>query len=261
MSEVFLVERHPVATVTINRPERRNAIDYDGWIQLGRLAADLDSDDLVRVVVFTGAGDKAFSAGADIADFDKHRNDSAQARVYGDAIDGALEAVERISKPTIAAIRGFCVGGGCDLAMATDIRVASDDSRFGMPVARLGILVSYNEMRRLAQLIGPGHTSDLLLSGRLIDAPEALRIGLVSRVVPSDEVSIHVEKLATEMSELAPLSHSRHKEMMQAVLSDPALATLTAEQDAIQFANFDSEDFQEGRKAFLERRTPRFRGS
>ena len=159
-----------VAAVTINRPERRNAINLDGWNALRTLARDLDADDAVRAVVFTGAGNVAFCAGADIAEFERVRDNAAQARAYGEAIDGALMAVERIGKPTVAAIRGFCVGGGCDLAAATDVRIAAEDGRFGMPVARLGILVSYDEMRRLLRLVGPGHTSDLLLTGRLIDA-------------------------------------------------------------------------------------------
>ena len=250
-----------VANVTIDRPERRNAIDLEGWKALRALAEDIDTNEDVRAVVFRGGGDKAFSAGADISEFEQVRDNSSQARVYGEAIDGALMAVERINKPTVAAIRGFCVGGGCDLAAACDMRVATEDSTFGMPVARLGILVSYDEMRRLTRLIGSGHTKDLLLTGRLVDAAEALRIGLVSRVVPSGELEPYVEGLAARIAELAPLSHKLHKKMLRILDSAAVPAALTPEQNAVQYEAFDSRDYREGRTAFLERRPPEFEGS
>ena len=180
----ILVERDgSVATVTFNRPSQRNAISYAGWLELQRIAIELERDDSVRVVVFTGAGDRAFSAGADIKDFEQYRINSQIAKVYADAFDGAMDAVEAMSKPTISMIRGFCVGGGCEFSMATDIRIASDDSRFGIPIARLGILVGYGEMRRLVNLVGPGNASYILLSGRLIDAHEAHRIGLITTLL------------------------------------------------------------------------------
>lgn len=258
---MFGVERRgSVAHVTIDRPERRNAIDLKGWNALRNLAEDIDKDGEVRVVVFTGAGGRAFSAGADISEFEQVRNDSGLARVYGEAIDGALAAVERIGKPTVAAIRGFCVGGGCDLAAACDIRVATEDSTFGMPVARLGILVSYDEMRRLVRLIGYGHTKDLLLTGRLLDAAEAHRIGLVSRVAAPDELERCVEELASQIAGLSPTSHRLHKEMMRLLDSARDASELTPEQEAIQYDVFDGADYREGRAAFLERRPPRFGG-
>ncbi len=259
---MFGVERREcVAFVTINRPERRNAIGLDGWNALWALAADIHEDDEVRAVVFSGAGDRAFSAGADISEFEQVRNDSEQAQTYGEAIDGALAAVERLSKPTVAAIRGYCVGGGCDLAAACDIRVATEDSTFGMPVARLGILVSYDEMRRLVRLIGYGNTKDLLVTGRLVDAAEAQRIGLVTRVVARDELERCVDDLVASIVRLSPLSHRLHKEMMRAQDGVTDIAELTPEQEAIQYAAFDSADYREGRAAFLERRAPRFEGS
>ena len=261
MSEDILVsERDGVATVTFNRPRQRNAISYHGWLELRRVALDLDADSGVKVVVFAGAGDAAFSAGADIKDFENYRNDSAKAKVYAEAFDGAMDAIEAISKPTICLIKGFCVGGGCELSMATDIRVSADDGVFGIPVAKLSILVGYKEMRRLVRLVGPGNAAYILLSARLIDAREAHRIGLVTQVVPAGEVSDVVYDLAREMAPLAPLSQSRHKRILQTVLDNPALRSLTDEQAHLPFANFDSEDFQEGRAAFIERRTPSFRG-
>ena len=256
---MFGIERRGcVAFVTIDRPERRNAIDLDGWSALRALAADVDEDDEVRAVVFRGAGGQAFSAGADISEFEQVRNDSVQARSYGEAIDGALAAVESLRKPTVAAIRGFCVGGGCDLAAACDIRIATEDSTFGMPVARLGILVSYDEMRRLVRLIGYGNTNDLLVTGRLLDTAEAHRIGLVTQVAAPDDLERCVDDLVRRIVELSPRSHRSHKEMMRAL---DGIAELTPEQEAIQYTAFDSADYREGRAAFLERRPPRFEGS
>ena len=259
-NDIAIETREGIATVTINRPGQRNAIDYQGWLELRRIATALAGDQEIQVVVVTGKGDEAFSAGADVKDFEEHRNNSTSAEKYAVAFDGALDAMEALPKPTLSLIKGFCVGGGCELSMATDIRIASSDSRLGIPVARLGILVGYSEMRRLVNLVGPGNASYLLLSGTLIDADEALRIGLVNLVVPADEIEEYVYDLAGKISRLAPLSHSRHKRILQTVLRDASLAGLTSEERRLPYANFDSEDFAEGRRAFVERRAPRFKG-
>ena len=258
--EIVLERSGGIATVTLNRPAQRNAIDYHGWLELKRIAADLENDSGVKVVVFTGAGDEAFSAGADIKDFELYRSDSDQAKVYAAAFDGAMDAIEALSKPTICLIKGFCVGGGCELSTAADIRIAADNGRFGIPVARLGILAGYREMRRLVNLVGTGNAAYILLSARLIDAQEAHRMGLVNFVVPLHEVHDYTYQLAEEMAPLAPLSQSRNKKILQVVLRNPSLAGLTSEEKHLPFANFDSEDFQEGRRAFLERRPPKFKG-
>ena len=259
-TDILFERRDGVATVTFNRPERRNAITYDGWQQLKRIAEEAAADEGIRVVVFTGSGELAFSAGADIADFDRYRHDAESAKEYASAFDGALDTVESIPKPTISLIRGFCIGGGCELSMATDMRIAASGSRFAIPVAKLNILIGYKEMRRLVRLVGPGHANYILMSGRQIDAEEAVRIGLVDRVVPDDEIDEYVYGLAREMVPLAPLSQRRHKEIMQTALENPGLEDLTPEQEDLPFANFDSADFIEGRRAFLERRPPRFQG-
>lgn len=258
--DILTVIENGIATVTFNRPRQRNAIDYHGWLELRRIALDLEADPNVKVVVFTGAGDAAFSAGADIKDFENYRNNSEKALLYSEAFDGALDAIEAISRPTISLIKGFCVGGGCELSTATDIRIAADNSRFGIPVARLGILVGYREMRRLVRLVGPGNASYILLSARLIDAEEAHRIGLVTQTATLDDVDEVAYSLAREMVPLAPLSQARHKRILQTVLKNPALESLTEEEERLPFTNFDSEDFHEGRAAFVERRAPKFQG-
>ncbi len=261
MTNDILVEQDAgVATVVFNRPDQRNAIDYAGWLELQRIAIELDSDDSVRVVVITGAGNRAFSAGADIKDFERYRINSRIAKVYADAFDGAMDCVEVMSKPTISMIQGFCVGGGCELSMATDIRIAADNSRFGIPIARLGILVGYSEMRRLVNLVGPGNASYILLSGRLIDAREAHRIGLITALVSADDLREHTYTLAREMAELAPLSHKRNKLIRDITLRNPSGEGMSVEERDMPFTNFDSADFHEGRTAFIERRKPIFKG-
>ena len=259
-SPISLTHENDIATVTFSRPDKRNAIDYQGWIELKRIVDCLAVDDGVRVVIFTGQGEKAFSSGADIKDFAEYRKSSQTAKDYAVAFDGALKAIEEMPKPTISLIKGFCVGGGCELAMATDIRVSAENGRFGIPVARLSILVGYHEMRRLVGLVGPGNAKYLLLSGRLIDSQDALRIGMVNCVVPIEEADRYACALAQEVSMLAPLSHKRHKEILRTVVTNPNIADLTCEEENLPFANFDSEDFLEGQSAFLERRPPKFKG-
>jgi enoyl-CoA hydratase len=261
MSDFILTERQgQIATVILNRPENRNAINAQMWQELMQLAATLDADDTIRVIVFRGAGDNAFSAGADIREFETVRNNSTNARKYAESFDGAQDAVAAIGKPTISLIRGFCVGGGLELASATDIRICSEDSRFGVPIAQLGILVGYHEMRRLVNLVGPGVAMDILLSARLIGAADALRVGLVSQVVPGAEVEKAVYELAQRMCGLAPLSARWHKQILQTVLTNPSLNGLTAEQEALPFGCFDTQDFNEGRRAFVAKRAPQFQG-
>lgn len=261
MSDFIRLEREgQIATVVLNRPQQRNAINYAMWGELRELARSLDADPDVRVIVFTGAGEGAFSAGADISEFETRRNDSKSARAYAEQFEGALEAVAAIGKPTLSLIRGFCVGGGLELATMTDLRIASDDARFGVPIAQLGILVGHTEMRGLVALVGPGPAMNLLLTARLINAAEALRIGLVTETVTAADIEQHTYDLARRMCALAPLSARWHKQILHTVLTNPALAGLTAEESALPFACFDTADFQEGRRAFLEKRAPHFKG-
>ena len=157
-------------------------------------------------------------------------------------------------------IRGICVGGGCELSMATDIRIASEESKFGIPVAKLGILVGYREMKRLINLVGVGNASYILLSGKIIDSKEALDMGLITRLVDTKILEETVSKLTLEMADLAPLSQSNHKKILQKVVENQSLRGFDTQELDLPFINFDSDDFQEGRKAFVERRAPNFSG-
>ena len=186
MAEPLLLQiEGPIATITFNRPERRNAITFDMWNHLQRLLVDVQENPQVRVVVLRGAGQEAFAAGADIGEFETHRNNAAKATLYNAAFDAAMDMAEAVGKPTICLIMGACVGGGCELSTACDIRIAADNARFGVPIARLGLPVGFREMRRMVRLIGHAKTMELLLTADIIPASEALRIGLVqSRRAP-----------------------------------------------------------------------------
>ena len=256
---ILLRNESPVATVTINRPAQRNAISFAMWTELTALLRRLDADPDVRCVVLTGAGDTAFSAGADISDFEAYRSDSAKGRVYNQAVDGLLETVAEIGTPVISMIRGFAAGGGCELAVATDLRIAAAGSRLGIPVARLGITIGHREMYGLVNLVGKGNALYILLSGRLLDADEALRIGLVNQVVPDERLEEVTYKLAADIAALAPLSHAVNKKTMNQVLAKPAL-DLTPEEADLPLTQFDTRDYHEGFRAFLEKRRPEFIG-
>ena len=261
MNDYILLDRQPpLATVTINRPAQHNAISFDMWHEMAALMRRLDADNEVRCVVITGAGGEAFSAGADIADFYKHRSDLVKGKGYNDAVNGLLEALTEMGTPTISMIQGFAAGGGCELAVATDLRIAAEGSRMGIPVARLGVTIGHREMRGLVDLVGKGNALYILLSGRLLDAHEALRVGLVNQVVPPEELHDATYKLANDIASLAPLSHAVNKLTLRQVQATPKLADLTDEENALPLAQFDTEDYQEGYRSFLEKRRPNFVG-
>ena len=248
-----------VATVTINRPAQRNAISFAMWSQLADLMRRLDADPGARCIIIAGAGGQAFSAGADIADFEQHRSDSAKGRIYNRAVDCLLETVAEIGTPVISMIQGFAAGGGCELAVATDLRIAAAGSRLGIPVARLGITIGHREMYGLVNLVGKGNALYILLSGRLLDAEEALRIGLVNQVVAPGQLAEVTYRLAGEIAGLAPLSHAVNKRTLNQVLAKPALDLTPAEAE-LPLTQFDTRDYQEGYRAFLEKRPPEFIG-
>ena len=261
LNDHIIVEtKDPVTTVTFNRPSQRNAISFDMWRQFSEIMKKLDADRSVRAVVVTGAGDEAFSAGADIQDFDEHRSDSTKGRGYNDVVNGALQTLSEMATPTISMIRGFAVGGGCELAVATDLRIASDDSLMGIPVGKLGISIGHREMRGLVNLVGKGNAMYILLSARLLDAQESLRIGLVNQVVPAADLHDHTYKLAGDIASLAPLSHAVNKLTMIQVQNKPSLEGLTKEEADLPLTQFDTKDYLEGYKAFLEKRRPNFIG-
>ena len=260
-SDHILLNKHDgAATVTFNRPDQRNAISYEMWQTLGAVTRDLDEDNDVRCIVFRGTGGKAFSAGADIKDFDEHRYNAESAAVYAEAFEGALEIIENCGKPTVSAIQGFCVGGGLELAAATDIRVAAESSRFGVPVARLGLTAGWDELRRMVSVAGIAAVKYMLLSGRIIEIDDAERFGIVTLRVSDEDFNSAVDDLARQIVAGAPLAARDHKIMISRLSKNPDTASLTTEEFALQFRVFDSADFREGVHAFKQKRTAEFIG-
>ena len=258
MAQSILVERAgAAATVTLNRPERLNALDLASWRRLKEVAEELDADLSLRCVVIRGAGDKAFAAGADISAFQRERADMAQARLYGEALHGALMAVAGCRHPTVAQIQGVCVGGGLELASSCDFRICGQSSRFGVPVKQLGLTMSYGELKALVDLVGPAGAREILLEGAIFGAERALQLGLVTRVVPDAEVEREVAATVTRIADGAPLVARWHKKFI-ARLTDPR--PLSAEEAEEGYASIATADYRTGVEAFLAKRKPQFRG-
>ena len=197
MADVVLVERTgDVATVTLNRPEKLNALNKAMWVRLAAVMRALSGQDEVRCVVLRGAGEKAFSPGADITEFGDERSDIARARAYGALMHDAMGAVGDCPHPTVAVIRGVCVGGGLEVAAMCDLRICSESSRFGVPINRIGVVMAYPEIRALIDLVGRARALEILFEGRVFDAAEARQIGLVNRVVPDEELQSEIEATA-----------------------------------------------------------------
>jgi enoyl-CoA hydratase/carnithine racemase len=248
-----------VGLLTFNNPDKLNAMSLVMWDGLCGALDRLAADPTLRVLVLTGAGNKSFVAGADIDEFEASYGGAAAQRDYDDRTRAGRAKLAAFPKPVIARIRGFCLGGGLALALQADIRIAAEDSEFGIPAARLGLAYNTDMVRELVAVVGPGHARLLLYSGSRIEAREAQRIGLVNRVVPDQDLSDQVVDLARTIADNAPLSVWAAK-LAVAAAADPAYADHDAVQAAIA-ACFDSADYREGRAAFAEKRTPRFRGA
>jgi enoyl-CoA hydratase len=257
--ETILVERDgPVAIVTLNRPSVLNALNLLMLRELREAFAALDADAEVRAIVLTGSGAKAFAAGADISELNALPNavsGAQQARVG----QGLTLALERLQKPVIAAVNGFALGGGCELALAADIRIASANAKFGQPEVNLGLIPGYGGTQRTARLLGRGLASYLCLSGELIGAEEALRAGLVEKVVPLEGLLDEAKRIAHVIAGKAPLAIAAVKRTINDGVGLGLTEGLALE--ALAFGTLvDTEDFTEGTKAFLEKRKPNFTG-
>jgi enoyl-CoA hydratase len=248
-----------VGVITFNNPEKRNAMSLDMWEGLGHALVELRDDPDVRVVIMVGAGDKAFVSGADISQFEKTRHNAEASEEYSRRSAAQRALLADYPKPTIACIRGFCLGGGMQLAMLADIRIAAEDSQFGIPAAKLGIAYGYDGLKHLVSLVGPSWARLLMYTGMRIDASEAVRIGLVDRMAPDAQLWSAANEIARTISGNAPLAIQAAKITIAQVLKDPDKRDMNAIRQ-IGIACMDSEDFREGRRAFMEKRKPQFKG-
>jgi enoyl-CoA hydratase len=248
-----------VGTMIFNNPERHNAVSFDMWQAASRILDDFARDDEVRVVVLTGAGGKAFVSGADISKFEDERSTREAVERYNTATERIYSTVYAFPKPTIAAVQGYCIGGGLGLAVTCDLRFCTQGSRFALPAARLGLGYGFNGLQRFINTIGPTHTKDIFYSARQFGADEALKMGIVSRVLPDGELGAFVKDYAGNIAANAPLTVSAIKQITTEVLKPESERNLARAADLVARC-FASQDYIEGRTAFMEKRKPNFTG-
>jgi enoyl-CoA hydratase len=260
MAELLIRRDGAVASVVFSNVAKHNALTADMWRRLPQALQELDAAPEVRVIVLKGAGEKAFVSGADISEFASLRSSRAAQDEYDRLVDDAYGAPLLCRKPVIAAIRGICYGGGLGIALACDVRLAAADATFRMSAARLGLGYTYAGIRRFVDVIGQANTADVFYSARAFDAPEALRMGLVARVIPVAQFEAEVARYAAMVAENAPLTIAAAKRALLEGRKDAAERDLQAVEAMVKQC-FASEDYREGQRAFAERRTPRFKGS
>lgn len=247
-----------ICTIVADNPARLNAYTRDMWEALPKLVREAEDDPAVRVIVLRGAGTKAFSAGADISEFEGNRT-GAEARRYDEINHEAFEAIGRASKPTIAMVHGYCFGGGCELAMCCDMRWVADDAVFSIPAAKLSIGYNPRWIRPMLSVVSAAKAKEMLFTGRRYSAADALAMGIANAVVPSTELEAQTRKVAEEMANNAPLSIRAAKEAIDELFMNPENPDF-ARLDRFVEACFESEDYAEGRRAFMEKRKPQFSG-
>jgi enoyl-CoA hydratase len=249
-----------VGYVIFNNPERRNAVSLDMWARTTEILEGFARDDDVRVVVLTGAGGKAFVSGADVSRFESERASLEAAKVYNLTVERANTSIYEFPKPTIAMIRGYCIGGGLGLAVCCDLRICSDNSRFAIPAAKLGLGYSYPGVKRLTDVVGPAFAKEIFFTARQFDAEEARTMGLVNRVVPEAELEDYVKTYADTIAINAPLTVKTAKFIANEAMKDESTRDLARCRELVEQC-FSSNDYAEGRRAFMEKRKPAFTGT
>jgi len=249
-----------VGIVTFNNPERHNAVSLEMWQATKRILDDFAADADIRVVVLTGAGGKAFVSGADISKFESERASLEAARAYNAKSEAAYTSIAEFPKPTVAMIRGYCIGGGLGLAVCCDLRICADNSRFAVPAAKLGLGYGYAGLKRLVDIVGPAFAKEIFYTARQFDAQEALAMGLVNRMVPAAELETCVKGLTDMIGANAPLTIKAVKFTVGEILKDESKRNLARSAELVEQC-FASRDYTEGRTAFMAKRKPVFTGT
>ena len=258
MSDTILVERDDtIATVVLNRPHKLNALTKPMWKLLGEVMDGLSADDGVRCVVLRGAGERAFSPGNDISEFEHERANPEQSRAYGRIIAATMDSVQFCRHPTVAMVHGICVGGGLEIAGLCDMLISGESSRFGAPINRLGLVMAYRELEALITAAGRRGALEILLEGRVFGAAEALQKGMVTRVVADGQVEAEAYETARRIAAGAPLVARWHKKFLRRLADSAAIGE--AELDEC-YACFGTEDYEIGYRSFLAKTTPQFKG-
>lgn len=260
MTEKMLSRKEgKVAIMTFNNPEKHNAVSFEMWEAAEKILDDFVNDPAIRVIILTGAGGKAFVSGADISKFDSERASEEAVQRYNAQVDRIYTRIYRMPKPTIAMIRGYCIGGGLNLAICCDMRFSTASSKFALPAAKLGLGYGYNGLRRYIETIGPVATKEIFFTARQFSSDEAHRWGMVNQVVADDQLEATVMGIANTIADNAPLTIACLKQSTIEILKNPNDQDL-ARCDAMVASCFASEDYREGRKAFMEKRKPEFIG-
>src|SRR5580693_4230579 len=246
-----------VGYVTFNNPERLNAVSLEMWDATKTILDNFAADKDIRVVVLTGAGGKAFVSGADISKFESERSDLEASRAYSKRADAAYSSIYEFPKPTIAMIRGYCIGGGLGLATCCDLRIATDNSRFAVPAAKLGIGYGYVGLKRLTDIVGPAFAKEIFYTARQFDAQEAITMGLVNRVVPSAELETYVKSITDMICANAPLTIKAVKYTVNEIVREDSKRNVARTTEMVETC-YASHDFTEGRTAFMAKRKPVF---
>ncbi len=260
LTEKMIAEKDgPIGRLIFNNPERRNAVSLAMWEAVPRILDDFEGDEGVRVIVLEGAGEKAFVSGADISEFAERRASQEAVAAYNRISESGRRRIEDCPKPTIAMIRGYCMGGGVATALACDLRFAAEGSRFGIPAARLGLGYGYDGIKKLVDLVGPAYAREIFYTARQFSAEEAQRMGLVNAVLSAGALAGHVRETCAMIAANAPLTIRAAKIAVREALKDESRRDLDLCRRAVE-ACFASEDYTEGRTAFMEKRKPIFKG-